>query len=486
MKILWVNSNFLHPTTKGGQIRTLEMLRRLHRRHEIHYVAIEDPAQPEGPARATNTARGRTPSPSHSIPSQPRFYAELVGLFSPMPVAVSASIRPACESSSKSSSARNVSTAPWWTTWRPPAISPISRTPVVPAQRGNDDLAQARRTRAGPSAPRVLPPPGGAHVPLRAPRSLAAGHIVAVSRTDADEMRKLFGVPRVSEIPTGVNIEYFPPPAAAAPDADLVFVGSMDWLPNIDGVLWFVREVLPLIRNRRPVHAGDRRADAPAKDRPLADQDARIQVTGTVPDMRPYLWGAAVSIVPLRIGGGTRLKIYEAMAAKVPVVSTTVGAEGLHVNPPHDIRIGDTPEDFAAQCLELLGSPRDSRLRLSNRLGNGELQLLLGARRPLLRKHHENRPPHGYLVLKSNYYEQPDPAPLSGHPPRVRCLRRNQTAQDRRRRNLAGARPPRDAARRRPAVPGQPAVHLRRAASASRIATRPIPLPATRRSARSI
>src|SRR5205085_11778585 len=84
--------------------------------------------------------------------------------------------------------------------------------------------------------------------------SREAGHIVAVSRTDADEMRRLFDVLRVTEIPTGVNIEYFLPPDAPSTGgptgtaADLVFVGSMDWLPNVDGVMYFVKEILPLIR----------------------------------------------------------------------------------------------------------------------------------------------------------------------------------------------------------------------------------------------
>ena len=103
----------------------------------------------------------------------------------------------------------------------------------------------------------------------------------------------------------------------------------MDWLPNIDGIQWFVEEVLPLIRKRRPdcslVIAG--RRPTPDVQR-LAERDSRIRVTGTVDDIRPYLWESAVSIVPLRIGGGTRLKIYEAMAAKIPVVSTSIGAEG--------------------------------------------------------------------------------------------------------------------------------------------------------------
>ena len=80
-------------------------------------------------------------------------------------------------------------------------------------------------------------------------------------------------------------------------------------------------------------------------------------MTGTVPDIRPYLWSSSVSIVPLRIGGGTRLKIYEAMAAGIPVVSTTIGAEGLKVDPPENIRLADDPQSFARDCLDLLADP---------------------------------------------------------------------------------------------------------------------------------
>jgi glycosyltransferase involved in cell wall biosynthesis len=193
--------------------------------------------------------------------------------------------------------------------------------------------------------------------------SLRAGHIVAVSTTDANEMRRLFGVTRVSEIPTGVNIDYFQPPESPpAQVADLVFVGSMDWLPNVDGVLHFAHEILPLIRRRRPeCSLAIVGRTPPPKVAELAKRDPMIRVTGTVPDIRPYLWGSAVSVVPLRIGGGTRLKIYEAMAARIPVVSTSVGAEGLTIHPPDDIRIADTPENFAARCLELLDDAAERR-----------------------------------------------------------------------------------------------------------------------------
>jgi len=192
------------------------------------------------------------------------------------------------------------------------------------------------------------------------------GHIVAVSEADRETMRRLFGVERTSSINTGVDIQYFAPPRSAQAkessiSADLIFTGSMDWLPNIDAAQFFAAEVLPYIRKERPscrvIIAGRRPASAVKE---LAKQDSGIVVTGTVPDVRPYLWGSTVSIVPLRIGGGTRLKIFEAMAARLPVVSTSVGAEGLPVKNGRHIGIADCPEDFARCCLDLLA---DAELR---------------------------------------------------------------------------------------------------------------------------
>jgi glycosyltransferase involved in cell wall biosynthesis len=129
----------------------------------------------------------------------------------------------------------------------------------------------------------------------------------------------------------------------------------MDWRPNIDGLKWFVSRVLPLIRARRPDCSLAVVGRHPSAEvRGLARADRRIHVTGTVDDVRPYLWRSAVSIVPLRIGGGTRLKIYEAMAAKIPVVSTSVGAEGLDIRDGENIAIADSPQDFAERCVALL------------------------------------------------------------------------------------------------------------------------------------
>jgi hypothetical protein len=104
----------------------------------------------------------------------------------------------------------------------------------------------------------------------------------------------------------------------------------MDWQPNVDGIRWFVADILPRIRQRLPscrfMIAGRRTGPSIRK---MAGDYPCIRVTGTVDDVRPYLWESAVSVVPLRIGGGARLKIFEAMAARIPVVSTAIGAEGL-------------------------------------------------------------------------------------------------------------------------------------------------------------
>jgi glycosyltransferase involved in cell wall biosynthesis len=191
----------------------------------------------------------------------------------------------------------------------------------------------------------------------------AARHVIAVSREDASLMEQMFGIAKVSSIPTGVDVESFTPAVQGA-RRGLVFIGSMDWLPNIDGMRFFAREVLPLIRRKRPDCPLAIVGREPSREiRALAEGDPLIQVTGTVPDVRSYLWKSAVSVVPLRIGGGTRMKIYEAMAAGAAVVSTTVGAEGLDVHPPGDIRIADTAAEFASQCVELLDadSARDQQ-----------------------------------------------------------------------------------------------------------------------------
>ena len=364
MRILWVKCDFLHPTDKGGQIRTLEMLRRLHQNHEVHFAAFSDPARPEGPRRANEYSFKAYPVPLDlPVKSSLAFAGEAVrNLFSPLPLAiaryVSADMRRLIEKLLRELAFDTV------------VCDFLAAAPNVPEienavlfQRNIETLLWRRHASTASDPLRRL------YFGRQADRMFdyesitcrRAAHVIAVSMKDEQDMRQLFNVPRISAVPTGVDIDYFAPAPAAAV-GELVFIGSMDWMPNIDGVLWFAEEILPLIRRKRKGCRLTIAGRQPSrKIAALAEKDPNIQVTGSVPDIRLYLWGASVSIVPLRIGGGTRLKIYESMAARIPVVSTTVGAEGLEIHPPEDIRIADTAEGFAAACIELLDDGEQRR-----------------------------------------------------------------------------------------------------------------------------
>jgi glycosyltransferase involved in cell wall biosynthesis len=361
MKLLWVNTNFLHPTTKGGQIRTLEMLRQLCRRHEIHYVAVEDPLHPEGPARAKEYCARAYAFQHRFVDKQSPHFALQVArsLFESMPIGISRFHVPALGRFLAALVAKEPFDRAVCDFLHPASYFPnIDR--AILFQHNVETMLWRRH------AERDTNPLGRWYLRTQADRMyryerkvcLAAGYVAAVSEQDARVMRELFGINHVRAIPTGVDVQGLTPPAPP-PDRtiDLVFVGSMDWRPNVDGIQWFVREVLPLIRRQRPeCSVAIVGRTPPSSITALGRGHERIRVTGTVPDIRPFLWSAAVSIVPLRIAGGTRLKIYEAMAARAPVVSTTVGAEGLEVHHPDDIRLADSPEAFAAACLELLGN----------------------------------------------------------------------------------------------------------------------------------
>jgi polysaccharide biosynthesis protein PslH len=362
VKLLWVKSDFLHPTTRGGQIRTLEMLRRLHARHEVHYLAFENPNEPEGLARSREYCSQPWPVP-HSVPPRRSlaFARTLMeGLVSPMPVAVlnyrSAAMREKYRELVKQ---HRFDCIVCDFIFPAPNVTDLSQ--CVLFQHNVEAAIWERHTRNAPS------PAHRAYFAMQFRKMLAyegdvcrkSRRVIAVSENDAERMRRMYGVKNVSPVPTGVDIDYFARPDTAAPFGDIVFVGSMDWMPNNDGVLWFLREVLPLIRAGMPGVTlgivGRKPGQAILDYRQSSD---RIQVTGTVPDVRPYLWGSSISVTPLRIGGGTRLKIYESMAAGVPVVSTTIGAEGLDATPGEHIVIGDRPEDFAGACLGLLKDPQ--------------------------------------------------------------------------------------------------------------------------------
>ena len=365
MKILWVKSDFLHPTISGGQIRTLEMLKRLHRRHEIHYVALDLDNQPGGFERSSEYCTKAYPVPHHApLHTRPRFWLQVAGsMFSDLPLAVSRYRSQGMQQHVAELTRFEGFDAVVCDFLFPAPNIPDLSSVVLFQHNVEAQIWRRRLEHASPGPVRMYL--RSQYEKMRryeAEVCRAVKRVIAVSEPDAVTMRSGYRAARVDAVPTGVDVEYFAPPRDAKRAGNLLFVGAMDWAPNVDGIQWFVDEVLPRIRLRRSdctLTIAGRRPDAAI--RKLAVKYPGIRVTGTVADVRPFLWEAAVSIVPLRIGGGTRLKIFEAMAAQVPVVSTTIGAEGLQVRHGETIRIADSPEDFAEHCLELLADPAAAR-----------------------------------------------------------------------------------------------------------------------------
>lgn len=191
-----------------------------------------------------------------------------------------------------------------------------------------------------------------------------ADHVLTVSENDRGTFARFLGSRKLSTIPTGVDTEYFQPTSGPEMPNSIVFTGSMDWLPNQDAIFYFVEEILPFIRQQVPdvsLWVIGRKPSRSLEE--LAAKRNNIHITGWVEDIRPYLARGAVSIVPLRIGGGTRIKIFEAMAMGKPVVSTSVGAEGLPVRDGEHILIADEPWHFA-ECVISLFANTGERLRL--------------------------------------------------------------------------------------------------------------------------
>jgi glycosyltransferase involved in cell wall biosynthesis len=145
-------------------------------------------------------------------------------------------------------------------------------------------------------------------------------------------------------------------PVSRQPDAGhILHIGTMYWPPNIDGVKWFIDQVLPRIRSERPGATFDVVGARPPQELiDLGAADGRINVTGYVDDPAPFLQRAGVMVVPLRAGGGMRVKILNAMAQALPIVTTTLGCEGIAVEPGKHVLIADTAEDFARETTRVL------------------------------------------------------------------------------------------------------------------------------------
>jgi polysaccharide biosynthesis protein PslH len=363
MRVLWLKSDLLLPLDKGGKLRTWHLLRHLATRHEITYLAFADPGTPPADIQGMHEVAARVVTVPRADPAKGswRFYLDAaLHLVDPLPYAVAKyrSREYAARLNALLSEGRfDVVVCDFLF----PAVNLPRRLPcaaVIFTHNVESEIWRRHAETKQGIAGRFLYAMQYRRMLRAEERALGRfDGILAVSDADRDTLARLYpGAVRgpVHVVPTGVDTAFFSPGASDPASRNLVFTGSMDWLPNEDAMVFFCREVLPLIRAEEPdvTLSIVGRAPTPAVKR-LAEE-AGVSVTGRVDDVRPYMKEAAVYVVPLRIGGGTRLKIFEAMAMGKAVVSTTVGAEGLPVTSGEHVMLADDPRGFCRAVVRLL------------------------------------------------------------------------------------------------------------------------------------
>jgi glycosyltransferase involved in cell wall biosynthesis len=361
LRILWLKTELLHPVDKGGRIRTYNMLRELKRDHEITYLALDDGAAgAEEKNLATEYSHELICVPHRTAPKfSPGFYRDLVAnLASPLPYFMKK-----YESKGMRREIERLLKEQTFDVMVCDFLQPSVNVPAnldvatVLFQHNVEAMIWKRHYEVHKNPLKRAFLYDQWRKTWRYERSACQRFdlVVAVSAADEQQMRDEYGLKHAAAVPTGVDIDYFNPSGTITPDKhNIVFTGSMDWLPNEDAMQYFIREVLPLVRKEIPdvtLTVVGRNPYVSLVE--LSKSDKSIVVTGRVDDVRPYIEKAAVYVVPIRIGGGTRLKIYEAMSMGKPVVSTTVGAEGLPVTNNEELVLADYASDFAAALIRV-------------------------------------------------------------------------------------------------------------------------------------
>ena len=366
MKTLWVKAGKLLPVDTGGKIRSFNLLRELDATGEVtllsYYSGAPDPDYErklvEAFPRAVAVHIG---GPDDSATSMAVHY--LPRVFSPAPYAVT-----------KFTSRRVTRLIEKWDKERRFNVLICDflaasrnfprrlQTPCVLFQHNVESVLWRRQadTERQPLTRLVFQLEAAKMDRYERATLHRFDHVIAVSEADKRAMAAMIPEEHISVVPTGVDTRTFRPATRNDhPDPIVLFLGSMDWEANIDGVQYFVESMWPAVRaavpNARFQVVG--RNPAPAVRRLASDT---VEIVGTVPSVVDYLHRAAAVVVPLRIGGGTRLKIYEAMGAGKAVVSTSIGAEGLDYHDGGDILIADAPDVFARKVIAVL---QDAPLR---------------------------------------------------------------------------------------------------------------------------
>jgi polysaccharide biosynthesis protein PslH len=363
MKILWAKANKILPVQSGGDIRSFNILRQLARQDEViflsYYNGPRDRNYEEELARQLpGSVCVCTGKRDNSAATRGLDY--LFRLPSPIPYAVSRFESVRVQKKFEQCVAEMYPDIAICDFLDAAINFPVSlRVPSILFQHNVESEIWRRHAEISSGWLRRLIYQLEFAKMLRYERQILGrfDHVIAVSECDRRLMSVWTEVERISVVPTGVDLARFKPEENAPSVSPLVvFVGAMDWQPNVDAVGYFCKEIWPAVRARVP-DAQFRIVGRNPGPRIHRLASTSVQISGSVPSVTQHLREAAVVVVPLRIGGGTRLKIYEAMAAGKAVVSTSIGAEGLDVKHGTDIWLADDASAFAGAVVMCLQDP---------------------------------------------------------------------------------------------------------------------------------
>jgi glycosyltransferase involved in cell wall biosynthesis len=365
-----VDEELPYPATSGKRIRTLNLVQRLARRHRLTYFCHRnsDPDEARRAAAFFAAEEIETVVVDRPVPRKSGlgFYCRLAAnLFSPLPYSVATHSSPALRQAVQAYAARNLVDL-WQCEWTPYAQTLrglAGQRVLVMAHNVESQIWQRYfETEANPLKRWYIKRQWRKFERFERRAFAEATRAVFVSEPDAALARERFGAECVAVVDNGVDTAYFRPEGGPRDPRRILFLGSLDWRPNLDAVLLLLDEVFPRVRAAEPTArlclVGRNPPEWLAR---RARQEANVELAENVPDVRPYLGGCGVLAVPLRIGGGSRLKILEALAAQTPVVSTTVGAEGLHLEAGRHLIIADGVEQMTRELLRVLRTPGPAR-----------------------------------------------------------------------------------------------------------------------------
>jgi glycosyltransferase involved in cell wall biosynthesis len=362
-----VDEELPYPPTSGKRIRTLNLTLRLAKRHQLTYLCHRN-ADAEEAARAAEFFANHgieTIVVERAVPprSGPGFYARLAAnLLSPLPYSVvshnSRALRAAV--------ARHAESQPvdlWHCEWTPYAsvLDTICNAPSLIMAHNVESLIWQRygETETNPLKRWYIRGQWRKFQRFERRAAVESDQTVAVSDLDAEWFRREFGARRVAVVENGVDTSFFHPAEIKRDAKRILFLGSLDWRPNLDAVGQLLNHIFPAVRAAEPsARLEIVGRHPPASLRRRIEETPGVELYANVADVRPHLTRCGVMAVPLRIGGGSRLKILEALACAMPVVSTMIGAEGLHLHAGQHLDVVPGVEQMADGLLQAVGNPK--------------------------------------------------------------------------------------------------------------------------------